>query len=271
MPNRWAGSDFGIVAWWGHGNDNGAYVGFSSCSDGAFMLSSNAPSLDNIHPSHTYQCSCTNGNPDRPGNLQYAILKNGGITTTGATRVSWYYPSQTSFAGSPSNAGMGYEYVKRLVQGQAAGDALYNMKSSGVSAPGGNEELMNFYDFCLDGDPAISVNNHHLADDRIEIFVQGEDGHLWHLWQTAPNGDWSNWEDLSVHRPLSTNVTGEPGVGRAADGRIEIFVQGEDGHLWHLQQTAPNGDWSNWEDLSVHRPLSKKVVGEPGVDNMANY
>jgi hypothetical protein len=160
VPNRWAGNDFGIVAWWGHGNSQGAYAGYSSCSDGAFMLSSNAPSLDNAHPSHTYQCSCENGYPEDSGNLQYAILKNGGITTTGATRVSWYYVGQTSFATSPSNAGMGYEYVKLLVQGQPAGDALYGMKSYGVSGPGGYSEiLMNFYDFCLYGDPSVSVNN----------------------------------------------------------------------------------------------------------------
>jgi hypothetical protein len=163
VPNRWASSDFGIVAWWGHGNSQGAYVGYGSCNDGAFMLSSNAPSLKDSHPSHTYQCSCENGYPEDSSNLQYAILKNGGITTTAATRVSWYYVGQKSFANSPSNAGMAYEYVKflvkglvadNLVQGLPAGDALYMMKSSGVSGPSGYSEiLMNFYDFCLDGDP----------------------------------------------------------------------------------------------------------------------
>ncbi len=160
VPDRWADSDFGLVSWWGHGNSQGAYVGYNTCSDGAFMLSSYAPSLDDDHPSHTYQCSCTNGYPEDSGNLQYAVLKNGGITTTGATRVSWYYVGQTSFAGSNSNAGMGYEYMKLLAQGEAAGDALYDMKSSGVSSPGSYSEiLMNFYDFCLYGDPSISMEN----------------------------------------------------------------------------------------------------------------
>ena len=183
VPNRWAGSDFGIVAWWGHGNSQGAYVGYGSCSDGAIMLSSNAPSLDNAHPSHTYQCSCTNGEPEDSNNLQYAILKNGGITTTGATRVSWYYIGQTSFATSPSNAGMGYEYVKLLVQGKPAGDALYGMKSYGVSGPGGYSEiLMNFYDFCLYGDPSVSVNNPSLVKNGICIYRNG-------LWYEDFNND----------------------------------------------------------------------------------
>lgn len=154
----WSNGDFGIVAWWGHGNNQGAYVGYGSCADGPIMLSSNTDYLDDDHPSHTYQCSCLNGYPEDSGNLQHAILKNGGISTTSATRVSWYYVGQTSFAASPSNAGMGYEYVKRLVQGKPAGDALYEMKSTGVSGPGGYPEvLMNFYDFCLYGDPSVSL------------------------------------------------------------------------------------------------------------------
>jgi hypothetical protein len=181
VPNRWAGSDFGIVAWWGHGNSQGTYVGYGSCNDGSLMLSSDAPRLDDAHPSHTYQCSCENGYPEDSNNLQYAILKNGGITTTAATRVSWYYKRQQSFATSPSNAGMGYEYVKRLVQGQAAGDSLYAMKSSGVSSPSGYPEiLMNFYDFCLDGDPSLvcNIGNAYLCNTADIVLVFDTTGRM---------------------------------------------------------------------------------------------
>ena len=108
------------------------------------------------------------------------------------------------------------------------------------------------------------------ADKRLEVFVQGSDGHLWHLFQITPNGDWSSWEDLSVHRPLSINVAGDIGIGSAADERLEVFVQGSDGHLWQLSQTVPNGDWSSWEDLSVHRPLSINVAGDIGIGSAAD-
>ena len=111
------------------------------------------------------------------------------------------------------------------------------------------------------GEPGVGS----AADGRLEIFVQGSDGHQWHLYQTFPNGDWSDWEDLSVYRPLGISVAGRPGVGSAADGRLEIFVRGNDDHLWHLYQTSPNGDWSDWEDLSVYRPLGVGIAGEPGV------
>jgi len=44
-----------------------------------------------------------------------------------------------------------------------------------------------------------------------------------------------------VYRPLGVGIAGEPGVGSAADGRLEVFVGGNDDHLWHLYQTSPNG------------------------------
>src|SRR3984893_1106106 len=114
------------------------------------------------------------------------------------------------------------------------------------------------------------------ADGRIESFVRGRDDHVWHLWQTPPNGDWSNWEDLSAYRPLPSGllaVAGNPAAGSAADGRIEIFVRGSDDHVWHLWQTTPNGDWSNWEALSAYRPLPSgllAVAGNPAAGSAAD-
>jgi hypothetical protein len=68
-----------------------------------------------------------------------------------------------------------------------------------------------------------------------------------------------------VYRPLGVSVAGDSAVDSAADGRLEIFLAGNDGHEWHLYQTAPNGDWSEWEDMTVYRPLGVSVAGEPGV------
>jgi hypothetical protein len=33
-------------------------------------------------------------------------------------------------------------------------------------------------------------------DGRQEIFAIGSDGNVWQIWQTAPNGGWSNWGSL---------------------------------------------------------------------------
>jgi acylphosphatase len=80
------------------------------------------------------------------------------------------------------------------------------------------------------------------ADGRLEVFVQGTDGALWHIWQTAPNNGWSGWHSLGGW------IT-QPVVANNADGRLEVFVRGSDGALWHIWQTAPNGNWSGWHSL----------------------
>jgi hypothetical protein len=156
VRDRWAANDFGIVSWWGHGNGTGAYSGYSGCGSGAFFTSPYCSVLDDDHPSFTFQGSCTNGQPEAGNNLQYSILRQGGIGTVGATRVSWYGPGETSFVDSPSNAGIGYEYVKRLVAGNTAGNALYSTMQSVVSV-NDPEFLMNAFDFNLYGDPTVKI------------------------------------------------------------------------------------------------------------------
>ncbi len=35
------------------------------------------------------------------------------------------------------------------------------------------------------------------------------------------------------------------------DGRLEVFVKGKDGELWHIYQVEPNAPWSPWENLGM--------------------
>ena len=160
---RWASNYYGIVAWWGHGSATTAAVGCDGCWDGTLFSSAYASDLDDDHPSFTYQCSCTNGYPENSSNLQYAILKNGGIATVGATRVSWFNTGvgYGEFDGSTTNSGIGYEYVERIVEGKPAADALYLAKSS--MTPEYNTRLMNYYDFNLYGDPAVRIPGRWVA------------------------------------------------------------------------------------------------------------
>ncbi len=160
VRDRWSAGDYGIVCWWAHGSPTSASIGYSGCSGGLLFDSSYAASLDDAHPSFTYQCSCLNAQPETTDNLAYSILKNGGIGTISATRVSWYYVNQLygNFDGSPSNSGLGYEYVNRLVDELAAGDALYQAK--GTVYPGTySETTMNWYVMNLYGDPSVSLKN----------------------------------------------------------------------------------------------------------------
>lgn len=84
------------------------------------------------------------------------------------------------------------------------------------------------------------------ADGRLEVFIAGNDGALYHLPQWIVNANWGNWESFGP--PPGTQVTqdGAIAVGWSADGRRELFVVGKDNNLWHLWQTDLNGNWSNW-------------------------
>jgi hypothetical protein len=267
MPNRWAGNYFGIVGWWGHGNSQGAYVGYDSCSDGAFMISDDAPSLDNTHPSFTYQCSCSNGYPEDTDNLQYAILKNGGIATVSATRVSWYSAGQTDFVMTTTNAGMGYEYVKRLVQETAAADALMQVKSS--MTPGQQTRLMNFFDFNVYGDPSVSIKNPSIPSTwtslggyltskqsaimdnqgRRHVFVRGGDNALW----DNVDGSWIY---------IGGILTSAPYAAKDKNGRIHIVVRGGDYALWdYVFDTA---SWTGgWKGLGGYLSSMATAAMEP--------
>ena len=176
VRDRWAANDYGLVLWWGHGSaittmvgcDDDPYDGVD-CWDGTLFSSSYVSWLDDDHPSFVYQNSCLNGYPENANNLQYALLKQGGIATVSATRVSWFNTAvgYGDFDGSTTNSGIGYEYAKRLIDVQAAGDALYNAKSS--MSPPSKTRLMNFYDFNLYGDPSTVLSVEPLIPGKIVV------------------------------------------------------------------------------------------------------
>src|SRR2546430_12459007 len=53
------------------------------------------------------------------------------------------------------------------------------------------------------GDQGVCSVRQNL-DGRLEAFGVGTDNGLWHIWQTAPNGNWSGWA------PLGGIITSEP-------------------------------------------------------------
>jgi hypothetical protein len=90
--------------------------------------------------------------------------------------------------------------------------------------------------------PVVARN----ADGRLELFVVGGNGAVWHRWQTTPNGKWSSWKSMGSQAGGFADL----GVGRNADGRLEVFATLQNGtDLWHVWQTAPNGNWSSWKSM----------------------
>ena len=114
----------------------------------------------------------------------------------------------------------------------APNGAWGHWKSLGAPAPG-----------IAIGDPRV-INN---ADGRLEVFLLAKDNHVWHIWETAPNGGWSGWSSLGT--PPAQISNGAPFVGRNADGRIEVFATGTNGSIYDIWQTAPNNGWSGWAEL----------------------
>jgi len=146
VTSVWTGGAFGLVVWWTHG---------SSFSAEGVMNSIVATSLNDVYPTFTFQVSCNNSQPEGV-NLSTVLLRYAAACTVGATRVSWYYVGQTQFSGSPSNAGMGYEYASRVVgAGLTSGQALHELKQ--VLSPTSASMWMNFVVFNIYGDPAMGI------------------------------------------------------------------------------------------------------------------
>jgi hypothetical protein len=160
---RWMNNPYGLVWWWGHGNQTGAYLGYTGCGLGSILSASDTPSLDDDYPSFVYQCSCLNGYPENSNNLGTALLYNGAITTTSASRVSWYAAGSwnTGLKYYCDNASIGYYYGLELVTNNSrASEALYDAKSvmGNSGSWWGGTSWMNLFDFNLYGDPAVNLS-----------------------------------------------------------------------------------------------------------------
>jgi hypothetical protein len=92
----------------------------------------------------------------------------------------------------------------------------------------------------LTNKPALAAN----ADGRLELFVIGTDGNLYSIAQTAPSNGWTTWSSLGA--PSGVKLLSSPAVKASNDGRLELFVVGDDGALHHLWQVAVNNGWSPW-------------------------
>ncbi|MBW1780617.1 MAG: hypothetical protein JRL30_07740 [Deltaproteobacteria bacterium] len=175
---RWSNNTYGMVCWWGHGSATSASLGYDGCGWGTIMASTDAASLNDTYPSHVYQCSCLNGYPENSSNLGTALLYNGAITTTYASRVSWYAANtswSTSLKYYCDNASIGYYYGQELAaNGKRAAVALYDTKSdmgaNSTTMWSSGSSWMNLFDFNVYGDPATGITT---AATGTTLYVDG--------------------------------------------------------------------------------------------------
>src|ERR1700752_799673 len=74
------------------------------------------------------------------------------------------------------------------------------------------------------------------ADGLLQLCVVGDDNDLWLMRQLTPAGDWSTWSRREA--PPPAGLLGSPALVAGADGRLQLFVAGTDGALWHTGPTA---------------------------------
>jgi hypothetical protein len=101
------------------------------------------------------------------------------------------------------------------------------------------------------GNPGVAVEDRpalaRSADGRLELFVRGQDSLLYHQWETAVGTfSWSGWNSFDAASTPDKRFTDHPVVAPSADGRLELFLRGGDGNMYHAWQTSASNGWSDW-------------------------
>ncbi|NLD93411.1 MAG: choice-of-anchor D domain-containing protein [Fibrobacter sp.] len=222
--HSWKTDPAGLVIWWTHG-------WYESASD--IMTSRYAQYLDDQYPAFTFQVSCLNAHPETPDNLCYSILKNGGISTIGATRESWYMPGQANF--EASNSRISYEFARSFVKdGFNVGSALTSAKSN-VNIESG-WQLSNWMMFCIYGDPALSV---YTSTENTLLLGNIPD-------QKKYAGE--KFEDVDLNSYVFSSAYASNEINWSVNGYRELRASIVNGVLSVI---TPNTFWSGSETLTI--------------------
>jgi hypothetical protein len=95
---------------------------------------------------------------------------------------------------------------------------------------------------------------------RLDLFVCGTDGALWHSFLPS-GGYWSGWESMGG------TLTAAPAVTTWwswAEGRLDVFIRGMDNQLW--RRSLISGLVSTWQKLGLGTVASAPAVVTTGAD-----
>ncbi|HXI22606.1 MAG TPA: Calx-beta domain-containing protein [Pyrinomonadaceae bacterium] len=206
----------------------------------------------------------------------YSINENGSSITITVTRTGGTESGSVQYATSDGTATVGSDYTGTsgtLIFGTNEMSKTFSVPIIDDSAVEGNEtitlSLRNQSGSFTIGSPSTATltildNDSQIdqfqwsyldgrfdklavgknSDGRLEVFVRGTDGALWHRAQTSPGSvTWGSWSSLG-------GWFDRLAVARNADGRLQVFVRGADGALDTITQSAANSSsWSNWSWL----------------------
>jgi hypothetical protein len=96
---------------------------------------------------------------------------------------------------------------------------------------------------------------------RLDMFVNGADQQLWHLWF---DGGWGRWE------PLGNYLTSDPQATTMGVNRLDIVARGPDLGVWVL---TFDGRWEEWEQLQIpaESGIAADAIGPGHFDLYAQY
>ncbi len=89
----------------------------------------------------------------------------------------------------------------------------------------------------LTSKPAVAA----WSPNRLDTFVRGTDGQLWHRWWSGTS--WSDWEPLGGEILSGTG----PAVASWGPRRLDVFIEGTDKQLWH--KWFDSAGWHDWQPL----------------------
>ena len=72
-------------------------------------------------------------------------------------------------------------------------------------------------------------------DNRLEALALGDDGALWNARQVDVAPFWSKWESLGMPA-VKIRQADRLTIGTNQDRRLEVFLVGQDGAVWHTWQ-----------------------------------
>jgi hypothetical protein len=105
--------------------------------------------------------------------------------------------------------------------------------------------------------PRISTGVGTNANGVLEVFHLGQNGSLYHAWQTSPGSTtFSAWYSLGGTWPRQDSVA----VTENSDGRLQVFLVGYTGQLYTAWQTSPEGSWSPWAPIGGNWPATDSIA-----------
>jgi hypothetical protein len=104
-------------------------------------------------------------------------------------------------------------------------------------------------------------------DDRLYVFVQASDGHLWVRWWDG--SEWQPWADHGTPPGLAVVPADSIAVVTDPSNNLYVFVQGSDGGLWARWWDGSSWRWEGYggPPAAVHAPGS---IGAPAAVTYQN-